>query len=111
MSSHPGRTLRPELEAVEQSRLFVREPGWHVTMKHGNDRVFCHAMSPGEEHYHRLGDGEIHLVRSDERLCLPCAARLGLLRTEARRLGAALIAPRLDADDADSGYDIVSPAG
>ena len=36
-------------------------------------------MAPGQDYYHRLLDGEIYLVRDDEKLCLACAERRGLL--------------------------------
>ena len=41
---------------------------------------------PGETHYHRIVDGEIHLMRDDEKICLPCAERRGLLAFEPKRL-------------------------
>lgn len=107
--SQPGKPIMSEPEVVEQSRLYVRDPSWQVAQKQGSERVYCHAMSPGETHYHRLTDGEIHLRRGDERLCLPCAGRFGLLRTEARSLGTSILAPDVAAGDA-SGYEIDSPS-
>lgn len=68
-------------------RLFVREPGWEVRRKAGSLREFCYTAAPGQEHYHRLADGEIYLQNGDEKLCLPCADRQGLLAREPRRLG------------------------
>ena len=44
-------------------------------------------MAPGQDHYHRLLDGEIYLQHGDEKLCLPCADRQGILAHEPRRLG------------------------
>ncbi len=67
-------------------RLFIREPGWKAALKLGSERMFCFVMNPGEEHYHRIADGEIHLHRADERICIPCADRLGLLHYEPRTL-------------------------
>lgn len=104
--SHPGKAMATDVEPVEQSRLFVREPSWRVGLKQGSERTFCHAMAPGEEHYHRLADGELYLVRGDERICLPCAGRLGLLRTEARRLGVAIVALDVSAGDEAAGYEL-----
>jgi hypothetical protein len=43
-------------------------------------------MAPGQDYYHRLLDGEIYLFRGDERLCLACAERRGLLSFEPRGL-------------------------
>ena len=60
-------------------RLFLHEPGWRVALKVGSERVFCYMMAPGQDYYHRLLDGEIYLHHGDERLCLACAERRGLL--------------------------------
>jgi hypothetical protein len=60
-------------------RLFLFEPGWRVEMKVGNDRAFCYMMAPGQDYYHRFQDGEIYLKRGDERICMACAQRRGLL--------------------------------
>lgn len=67
-------------------RIFLREPGWRVGLKIGSEREFCHNMAPGEDAYHRLADGEVFLHSSDERLCLPCAERRGLLHFEPKAL-------------------------
>lgn len=48
-------------------------------MKVGSDREFCYAMAPGQDYYHRLLDGEVYLHSNEERLCLACAERRGLL--------------------------------
>jgi hypothetical protein len=68
-------------------RLFIREPGWEVRLKVGSLREFCFTAAPGQDHYHRLSDGEIYLQNGDEKLCLPCADRQGILAREPRRLG------------------------
>jgi hypothetical protein len=84
MRNQPDETRDPEAQAP---RLFVREPGWQVRMKVGSLREFCFSTAPGQDHYHRLVDGEIYLQHGDEKFCLPCADRLGLLAREPRRLG------------------------
>jgi hypothetical protein len=63
----------------EAHRLFLHEPGWMVALKIGSEREFCYAMAPGQEYYHRLLDGEVYLHNNEERLCLACAERRGLL--------------------------------
>lgn len=68
------------------SRLFLREPGWRVALKIGSERLFCYMTHPGEKYYHRIMDGEIHLIRDDEKICLPCAERRGLLAYTPRKL-------------------------
>jgi len=72
--------------APEGHRIFVHEAGWSISVKRGSDRVFCHMMAPGQDYYHRLLDGELYLHQADERLCLSCAARRGVLSYEPRRL-------------------------
>ncbi len=64
---------------LEAHRLLLLEPGWRVALKVGSERDFCYAMAPGQDHYHRLLDGEIFLHNNEERLCLACAERRGLL--------------------------------
>ena len=67
-------------------RLFVFEPGWRVSIKHGSHREFCYVMAPGQDYYHRLLDGELFVHHGDERLCLSCATRRGLISFEPRLL-------------------------
>ncbi|MDE2508599.1 MAG: hypothetical protein KGM43_15415 [Planctomycetota bacterium] len=75
-----------EPEALEVSRIFLYEPGWRVALKAGSGRVYCYVIAPGDDHYHRLADGEIYLHRGDEKVCLACAGRRGLLSFEPRAL-------------------------
>jgi hypothetical protein len=67
-------------------KLYVFEPGWRVSIKHGSHREFCYMMAPGQDYYHRLLDGELYLHHGDERLCLSCAARRGIITYEPKRL-------------------------
>jgi hypothetical protein len=67
-------------------RLFLHEPGWGVALKIGSERAFCYQIAPGQDYYHRLLDGEIYLYHGDEKLCLACAARRGLLSHDSRSL-------------------------
>jgi len=76
----------PEEEIVPPRRMFLFEPGWRVGVKTGSAREFCYMMNPGEGFYHRLVDGEIFLVHAEERLCLACASRRGLIAFEPKRL-------------------------
>ncbi len=91
MSLRKGiRTVAPPPESETASellpRLYVFEAGWCVNIKRGNHREFCHMMAPGQDYYHRLLDGEIYLSHGDERLCLRCAVRHGIITFEPRRL-------------------------
>jgi hypothetical protein len=73
-------------DAPQPRRLFLYEPGWNVGMKVGSAREFCYMMAPGQDYYHRLADGEIYLYHADERICLACAERRGLISFEPRTL-------------------------
>ena len=90
--SHDGE------EAAPVRRLFVFEAGWQAGVKTGSHRQFCHTMAPGEDFYHRLVDGEIYLVRDSEKICLPCAARRGLVATERKTLREVVVAVPADHD-------------
>jgi hypothetical protein len=78
--------------------MYLLEPGWIIGVKVGNDREFCYMMTPGQDYYHRLLDGEIYLSHDDERLCLACAARRGLLASGPRRLREVVIPIPSDAE-------------
>jgi hypothetical protein len=92
-------------------RLFVREPGWVVMHKVGSVKEFCYMTAPGQDYYHRLLDGEIYLQRGEEKLCLWCADRRGLLTHEPKRLGERpLEASAIDpADGPPSSFDVAPP--
>jgi hypothetical protein len=83
MDAQPSR---PALPHEPSRRLFLHEPGWAVGLKVGSERVFCYMMAPGQDYYHRLLDGEVYLFHGDERLCLACAERRGLLSSEPKVL-------------------------
>jgi len=76
----------PAAEFQPGARLYVHEAGWQVSIKRGSERTFCHTMTPGQDHYHRLMDGELYIHQDAERVCLACAARRGIISYEPRRL-------------------------
>jgi len=88
-------------------RLFVFEAGWQILRKSGSHREFCYAMYPGKDYYHRLMDGEIFIAKADEKLCLPCAARRGLLSYDPRSLREPIAGMNLAIDDLSGGFDVV----
>ena len=67
-------------------RVFLHEPGWRVVLKVGSIREFCYQMEPGQDYYHRLLDGEVYVYHGDEKLCLACAQRRGLLSYQPKTL-------------------------
>ena len=87
-------------------RLFVREAGWTVAVKVGSERTYCHAMAPGEDYYHRIADAEVYLHHADQRLCLPCADRLGLLNFEPKRLRPAMRGVDVEAGGGEDDYPL-----
>lgn len=83
VSSASDRTASP---TEHVPRMYIHVAGWRVSIKRGSDRVFCHVMAPDQDYYHRLLDGELYLHQADERICLSCAARRGIIAYEPRRL-------------------------
>ena len=84
-------------------RLFLYESGWRVELKLGSDREFCYTIAPGQDCYHRLADGEIYLVRGEEKVCIPCANRRRLLE-----YGPTVLRERavpIDIDDSGAAFD------
>jgi len=87
VSSHEFPLEVPDDENLAPPRrMFLFERGWSVGVKSGSHREFCYMMAPGQNFYHRLLDCEMFLVRGEERLCLACAARRGLIAFEPKRL-------------------------
>lgn len=90
------RSSAPPDVAFEPRRLFLREPGWRIGQKSGNAREFCFMVAPGQNFYHRLHDGELFVHHGDERFCLACAERKGLLSHEPKGLRESLVTPDLE---------------
>ena len=87
-------------------RVFLRETGWQVTVKVGSDKTYCYQMTPGDAAYHRLLDGEFVVSRADEKLCLPCAERRGLVTFLPRTLRQEMAGVEIEPTGDDSGYDL-----
>jgi hypothetical protein len=97
MNQYTGSSYDPPFESLADEdaapprRLFLFERGWKVCVKCDSQREFCYMMAPGQEYYHRLLDGELFLARDDEKLCLECAMRRGLITLEPKRLREAVV--------------------
>jgi hypothetical protein len=85
-----------EEEVAPVQRMFIFEPGWRVGIKTDNSREHCYMMAPGQDYYHRLLDGEIFLARADERLCLACASRKGLISFAPKQLRDSIVSVPVD---------------
>ena len=61
-------------------RLYFPAPEtWTAHVKSNSTKEYCYTKMPGEEHFHLLVKGEIYLQHQDEKLCLNCAMRQGVL--------------------------------
>lgn len=70
----------PVSEPPEDVRLYVpRSEGWQAHVKRTWEKEFCYRKHPGEDFFHLLMAGEIYLQHGDEKYCLTCALRLGLI--------------------------------
>jgi hypothetical protein len=90
LSSHSSPLACDDETAISR-RMFIFETGWRVCVKTGSTRELCYMMTPGQDYYHRLLDGEIFLVRDDERLCFACASRRGLISFEPKQLRESIV--------------------
>jgi hypothetical protein len=65
---------------VPDIRLYVALPdGWSAHVKQSWDKEYCFHKKPGEDFFHLLMHGEIYVQKDDERLCLQCAFRDGVV--------------------------------
>ncbi len=65
-------------EEFDRRLYFPDSEGWEFRVKSG-PREYCSHRNPGEEWFHLLLDGELFLEFGEEKLCLNCAYRNGLL--------------------------------
>jgi hypothetical protein len=100
-------SIEPTEKTPSMPRLFLFEPGWQIGRKNGSDREFCYTIAPGQDFYHRLLDGEIFVYRADEKVCLPCAARRGLLNVDPKVLREPAAGMNLAIDELLNGFDVV----
>jgi sulfur relay (sulfurtransferase) complex TusBCD TusD component (DsrE family) len=65
---------------VPDVRLYVADPeDWQVYLKQDSEKIYCYQKNPGENYFHLILKGEIYLSNQDEKLCLRCALRRGVL--------------------------------
>jgi hypothetical protein len=61
-------------------RLYLPEHDrYHVRVMSGVEREYCFQKAPGQDYYHLLVPGELYVDSGDERLCLNCALRRGIV--------------------------------
>jgi hypothetical protein len=75
-----GADLPEGTSDVPDVRLYVPSPAdWQAVVKQDSDKVYCYLKNPGESFFHLILNGEIYLVGPDEKLCLRCALRRGVV--------------------------------
>jgi hypothetical protein len=84
--------------AAPARRLFLSERAWKVCVKTDSDRDFCHAIAPGQNFYHRLLNGEIYVIHDEEKLCLDCATRRGLITCVPKQLRESIVSIPVDGE-------------
>lgn len=77
--SHSDRAAEPK---DNDRRLYVLDQDWSVAVNRGSTAHYCYLQNPGEDYFHLILDGEVYLNNSDEKLCLNCALRQGILTTD-----------------------------
>jgi len=100
---------KPAESDVNPRRLFLKEPGWRVAQKTDSEKSYCYMMTPGQDYYHRLLDGEIYFYHGTEKLCAACAGRRGLLSHAAKPLREPLDTVDFDAAGPISEFDLKAP--
>lgn len=71
---HEDQQIQPD------ARLYISQPAiWEATVKQEWEKEYCYQQNPGEDFFHLLIKGEIHLQHDKEKLCLNCAMKRGLL--------------------------------
>ena len=71
--------LSPAADSVD-NRLYLPDTGdWEACIKRDSDKIYCYQKSPGQDYYHLILSGEIFLKNGNEKLCLACALRRGVV--------------------------------
>ncbi|MAT16002.1 MAG: hypothetical protein CMJ46_12115 [Planctomyces sp.] len=71
------------MEVPGDVRLYVHDAeNWEAVIKQGYEKEYCYAKNPGEDYFHLLMSGEIYVRRGNEKLCLTCAYRHGVLSND-----------------------------
>ncbi|MEZ6047116.1 MAG: hypothetical protein R3C11_16355 [Planctomycetaceae bacterium] len=88
MSDDEGRPETPEPEPAagedpgqqDEMRLYLHEgDSWDAAVKHGWEKEYCYAKNPGEDFFHLILSGEIYVHKGNEKFCLNCALRHGVV--------------------------------
>ena len=70
----------PAESDVPDIRAYLAAPeGWAAHVKQNWEKEFCFHKKPGEDYFHLLMHGEVYLQHDEEKVCLQCALRNGIL--------------------------------
>lgn len=76
-------TGQPAELPCEEIRLYVPDAEMHqVQIMRGGEREYCFAQNPGEDFFHLLVAGEVYVQYGDEKYCLNCAMRRGMITAD-----------------------------
>ncbi len=79
MSSNNGHSSAGQ----QDNRLYViNVEDWTASVKLNWDKEYCFQKKPGEDYFHLLLCGEIFVQTGDEKYCLNCAFRRGIVTTD-----------------------------
>lgn len=68
---------------VDDVRLYVTDAReWTAHIKKDSSKIYCYQKNPGDDFFHLIVDGEIYLAKGDEKYCLRCALRDGVVTTD-----------------------------
>ena len=66
--------------AADDCRMYHPDAeGWFAHIQRETERQYCYAKAPGQDYFHLIIPGEIFIQKGDEKLCLMCAVRMGVL--------------------------------
>lgn len=84
--SGPPTTDDGKAETEDDRRLYVTQPDHsEIRIKPTWEKEYCHGRNPGEDHFHLMVCGEIHVVHGHEKFCLNCALRRGIVTRDRLR--------------------------
>lgn len=70
-------------DSLPDVRLYVPDSeDWRACVKVDSEKAYCYQKNPGEDYFHLILGGEIFLMNGDEKLCLRCALRRGVVTTD-----------------------------
>lgn len=79
-SAGRGPSSNPFFETDRRLYLPLSDD-WQVRV-HKGIRAYCSYQNPNESWFHLIVDGELYLQSGDEKICLNCALRHGVLTTD-----------------------------